>query len=523
MTPPSASNAQSPPRLSLKWAVAGILLLGILGRFIGLAREILIAGTFGTSSGLDAIYLGLSLPIALSIGIGSGISRALVPAGAAVPRSHLGGLLLQAIRQYRQIALRIALFFLLASPVLAWMMIPRGSPVGYESVTVAIALGGLGVVGACFAGCCIGLSNSHGRHFAASLTPLMHSVTVIVSVLLLSSWLGVYSLLVGVILAEWMQAIVLIPFVRGILAKVRFPGREALSTAQAIFWPSVILSMTGGLMTSIDRAFAAGLQEGSVSALSYADRLLNLPVMLIGLALQQPLYTRLARHAAERDPAAFERTLELGLRLLLLAGIPSCVLLTYLAEPLVGLLLQRGAFSPEATIQCATVLRGYAPGVVFLSMAPLLISAGLAGGKSWPVVFIYAGAMVLNGVLDAVFVGPYGLAGIALSTSCVAATAVLAMLALIAPRLMTHPRVLAVIVKAALVSCLYAAVLQLHATWFAPTGAGFADRLIQLVGGVLAAGLFAALPCLPFYRAELASLSRLAGRAAGNTKRRGPA
>jgi hypothetical protein len=117
--------------------------------------------------------------------------------------------------------------------------------------------------------------------------------------------------------------------------------------------------------------------------LSYADRLLYLPIGLIGMALATPLYTRLAHYARAKNTDGFESTMLLGLCASVALGVPLAAYSWGLAEPGIALVLWRGAFEATDVVTSAQALRGYAPAIVFLSMLPLAQSAAFAQGHHW--------------------------------------------------------------------------------------------------------------------------------------------
>lgn len=495
--------------------MGGVLFLGILSRLMGLVREMLVAGTFGTGEQLDAVLLGMALPVSLCLGLGGGIGRAMVPAGARLERAYLGGFFRQALRRFLMMVLPLTVILILSAPMWARLMVPEGSPIPVGAVVIAGAIGCLALLGTTFAGVCKGVSNAHARHVTAAVSPLFHNLFVIGSVLLLARDLGAYSLLIGVVLAEWGQVIPMYPFLRRVTARVKLPRAEIMASVQAILPPAIFLAMAAGLMGTVDRFFAASLEEGSVSALAYADRLMNLPVMLMGLALQAPLFTRLSRFAAEKDHRRFDFTLELGLRSLLLAGGPMVIVFAGLPEPVIRLLLERGAFTAADTAVTGVALRGYAVAILFQSMVPLLASASLALGSPWRIAGIYAVMIVLNAILDALLVEQYGLLGITMATSVVSALTVLAMTATVAPRVLTSASVWASLLftLASAAAGVVAAVLYMA---LAPRAeGGLLSSMLYLSGGLIVVGGITAALFGFRYLKEFRRLKALAGRAGG--------
>ncbi len=475
------------PLVPLQLAVGGLLIIGVLTRFFGLAREILVAALFGASAQLDAVFLGLAIPIALCLGLGGGLSRAIVPLGASISQRQLGGTMRIVGARALSVTLTISLIMAVGAP--AWSMILLIGADGTPRLTVmaAAVIGSLALAGGAFAGLAVGLANAQGRHFSASMTPVAYNVCMIVTILVLARPLGPLSVAAGIVAAEWGQVLALTPFLYRIRRYVAPPPRALLEKARRLFWPAVFISMAGGLMMTVDRAFAASLPARSVSALAYSERLLNFPVLLIGLALQQPLYTRLARFATSNWTRSFEETLAIGVRVLLLVGTPAALAVGFLAGPLIGLLLERGAFSGADTELSALAMRGYAPGIVFLAMIPLLLSAGLARGNPWRPAVVLLFAIGLNALLNSILIRYLGLPGIALASSIVALVSCVLLLLLLAPRVLLSRDLWRTVGIALLMACGGGLGLGVY-TMLMPALPGMAGQaLVLLLGGIVLA------------------------------------
>ncbi|MEQ8819765.1 MAG: lipid II flippase MurJ [Sumerlaeia bacterium] len=432
-----AASSSLPALPSLRRAASGVLLAGLLSRVVGLAREILIAQQFGVGADLDAVYLGLAVPMALTVGLGGGLARAAVPAGSALAGERLGGLL-------RHGTVRLMLWLAAPSVLLAasapmWVryLMLGDDPLPGRLVELSAIMAALTLLGGALGGFTVGLLNAQGRHAAAALNPAVYNLIVCGGLLLLAPRFGALALAMAVLLAEWVQVAWQWPFVRAIAGAIsRTGGADSWRTVQAVFAPAAVIGVATGANLAVDRAFASSLPEGAIAALSYADKLLNLPVGLVGTALAAPLFTRLSRAVAAGDEAGFARELLLGVRVLLLVGVPLAIGLGFFAEPIIGLLLARGAFGVEAVELSATALRGYGVAIPALTIAPLLVNAALARKKAWAVVVLIVGLVVLNAVADAALVRVAGLLGIAVATSLVAFVKVLVLAALVAPALL---------------------------------------------------------------------------------------
>jgi len=165
----------------------------------------------------------------------------------------------------------------------------------------------------------------------------------------------------------------------------------------------------------------------------------NLPAGLIATALATPLFTRLSRFRTQRRHDAYRDTLQVGIRLLLIAGAPAAVFLAWTSEPLIGLLLQRGAFDQRAVELSSAAFVGYAAGIPFISFSVLLMSAGLTVRNPWRIAWIMGWTTALNALLDWLLAPRFGVTGIAISTSIVAVVRSAWMLSGAGPELLRSP------------------------------------------------------------------------------------
>jgi len=153
----------------------------------------------------------------------------------------------------------------------------------------------------------------------------------------------------------------------------------------------------------VNTQIASHLGAGAVSWLTYADRLMEFPTAMLGVALGVVLLPQLSRAQASGDVKQFSSLLDWGLRLVLLLALPSAVALLLFAKPLVAVLYHYGAFKDADLAQTVFALRGY--GVGLLGLVSIKI---LAPG-------FYAAQDIKTPVLNAIFVPMFAQAGLALS------------------------------------------------------------------------------------------------------------
>ncbi len=216
----------------------------------------------------------------------------------------------------------------------------------------------------------MGTLNSNGRFLVPAVTPILFSVCVIGSVLLLHRRLGLYAMAVGVLAGGVAQIVAQIPqFTRsGFDFRPSFDFRnEHFRTIMRRWLPVVAASSVFAINQQISLYFASGLEDGSSSALANAVIFWQLPQGIFGVSIMTVLFPRMSREAAVDDRPALKRTLGFGIRGIVALLVPSSILLGMLGQEIVAMAFQRGNFELADTIRTAEVLAAYCFGMAGVS------------------------------------------------------------------------------------------------------------------------------------------------------------
>jgi putative peptidoglycan lipid II flippase len=157
-----------------------------------------------------------------------------------------------------------------------------------------------------------------------------------------------------------------------------------------------------------------------VSWLNYAFRLMYLPIGLFGVSIATATLPAVSRQSTERDSAAVRQTVSNGLSLMLMLNVPSMIGLIVLAQPIVRVLLERGAFTPTDTLATAAALQFYAFGLIGYSVVRILSPVFYAIGRNRTPVVVSVIAVLVNASLNFLLVRILGYRGLALGTSVAA-------------------------------------------------------------------------------------------------------
>jgi putative peptidoglycan lipid II flippase len=190
------------------------------------------------------------------------------------------------------------------------------------------------------------------------------------------------------------------------IIRLIIPGTIGLAATQVNIAVSTILATSQG--------------DGAVSWLSYAFRVMQLPLGLFGVAVAQATLPVISRQAAEDDHEGMAATLCRSIRLTSFINLFACFAILALAEPAIRILFERGRFSPSDTLATAIALRAYAVGLLFFCLVKIMGPAFYALDNTRVPVFASIVSVIVNIVLNLALIGPLGYWGLALGTGIAA-------------------------------------------------------------------------------------------------------
>ncbi|MDM4764682.1 murein biosynthesis integral membrane protein MurJ [Pelomonas sp. SE-A7] len=422
--------------MNLLRVASTVSVLTLASRITGLLRESLVAAFFGASALTDAFQVAFRIPNLLRRLFAEGaFSQAFVPVLAAT-RAKEGD---EATRELIDAVATVLVWALLltcilgvvGAPVLVWMLGAGLTEPGREASIVMTRwmfpyIGCMSLVALS-----AGILNTWRRFMVPAATPVLLNISVIGAAWLLvprlQTWgyQPIYALAIGVMLGGMLQLAVQWPALRrlGVLPRIGWrPSSVAAAWRQsgvrqvlAQMAPALLGVSVAQLSLMINTQISTFIGEGVATWVSLADRLMEFPIALLGVALGVVLTPQLSAAQAKGEGQGYSDLLDWGLRLVLLFGLPCAVALLVFPEPMVAVLYHYKKFKALDVENTARAVMGYGAGLMGLVAIKVLAPGYYAKQDTRTPVKIAVGVLVLTQLLNAVFVPKLGAAGLTLS------------------------------------------------------------------------------------------------------------
>jgi putative peptidoglycan lipid II flippase len=432
-------------------AAAVVSAATLASRILGFLRDLLIARLFGAGVATDAFFVAFRLPNLLRRLVAEGaISSAFIPVFTeyVTTRSRVDTLrMLRAVSGVMLLLLgTVTLLGVLGAPWIVRIMAPgffANPAVGDLTVRLArLMFPYLFLVG--LAALVMGVLNAHRHFLLPALSPVALNVGIIIGAVVLAPRLPepVFGLGLGVLLGGVGQLALQLPWlgIRGLLVPPRIALRHpAVRRVLTLMAPVVVGQSATHIGMVINTIIASFLAKGSISYLYYADRLIEFPLGVFGVAIATAVLPTLSEQAARRDQQALRETLSFSLRLATFISMPAAVGLFVLSEPIVRVLYERGRFGPVETAGTAAAVAMYALGIVGSTTAKISAQAFFALGDTRTPVKVAICSMAFNCAVAATLAGPLGHVGLALAVAGGATVNAIALTLLLRRRLPGRP------------------------------------------------------------------------------------
>ena len=473
-------------------------------RLLGMVRDVVQAHYFATGFAADAFVVATRIPTLLRDLFAEGaMSAAFVPTftrylekGGKPAAWRLGSLVINALLVVTGLLVVLGIIF--AGPITrlyttaAYQAIPGKLALTIQLTRVNMPFLLLIAVAAAY----MGMLNALRRFFVPAMSPTMYNVVfilctvVFVPVFTAVGIQPVMALSMGMLLGGVAQIVSQWPAIHAEGYRhewILTPKDQGLREVLLLMGPGS-LGVAAAQVNILVNTLLATKIEGAPSALSYAFRLMYMPVGIFGVSIATAAIPELARQAANKSHDQMRQTLSWGMRLMLVVSVPATVGLMALSTPIIELIYKGGKFNADSVFLVSQSLLYYAPGVVGYSLVKILSPSFYSMQDARTPVTVSVITILTNLVLNLALVRVLGFQGLALGTAIAANVNAGLLFVLLSRRLggLDTAHILGVLVRILTASAAMAA-----AAWFAEArlhllfpAEAFTSRLIRVFGAI---------------------------------------
>ena len=471
----------------------------LISRLFGFVRDLVLAMTFGASAPADAFFVAFRIPNIQRRILGEGaVSAAMIP----VYGEYLNTQSKEKTRNFASNLFNIQLFVLIASSLAIVVFAPyiimafapgfMDEPEKFNLTVMLTRWMGPYLILVGMSAFCMGILNTHGEFKLSAAAPILVNICMILGAWILSPFLEepILGLAIGVLVGGALQFLVQFPATlrKGLTLSNRFDWKDAgIIKVGKLMGPAFISFGVYEINLLVDTLLASLLAAGSVSYLYYANRLVQLPLGVFGVALGVALLPMLTGQAARKEIEELRETLAFGVRLVLFITVPASVGLILLSFPITNTLWERGEFLRATSEGTSMALIYYSVGLCAFAGTRVMVSAFYSFQDTKTPMKIGIYSMILNVGLAVILMGPLKHGGIALATSLSSIFNAGALVYLMRKRLgrMGGRSILRALIQLTLASTLMGMAVYFTTGWWFDPDAPLLQRLAILFGEIV--------------------------------------
>jgi len=384
----------------------------MVSRVLGLVRDQAISYAFGATAATDAFWVAFRIPNFMRRLFAEGsFSTAFVPVFTQVketrPHADLRELMSRVSGTLGGVLLVVTALGLIFTPQLTDLFV-HDDPVKYDLMVQLLRLTFPFLLFVSLTALAGGALNSFHRFAMPALTPVILNLCMIAGALWLAPRLHTPILALGwaILAAGILQLLFQVPSLAklDLLILPRWGWNHPdVRRVMTLMVPTLFGSSVAQINLLLDTVVAALLINGSQTWLSQADRFLELPLGVFGVALGTVILPSLSRHHVATDGAGFSRALDWGLRITLLIAVPAMFALMLLSEPLVATLFQHGKFTAFDTRMSSLSITALSFGLPAFALVKVLLPAFYSRQDTKTPVRAGVASLVLNMVFNGLF------------------------------------------------------------------------------------------------------------------------
>ncbi len=401
-----------------------------ISRLLGFVRDMIIATAFGTGLGAEAFVVSFKIPNLLRDLVAEGATNAaFVPIFSECRHKkpeEFWGLVSTVVCVMGMVLAALSILGVVFAPVIVRALAPGFiASADPQKLPLTIFLTRmmfpyLFLIG--LSALAMGVLNSLKEFTSSAVGPALLNISMIVTALFFEKTYGPVALVAGVLIGGALQLFFQIPPLlksgfRFHKPDIRHPYVKKIATLLLPRAFGSALYQINILEDSILASFEKVVGPGGQSALYYANRLFQLPLAMLGLAMAQAVLPTFSSQLAAGDTEAFKKTISMAVRSLLFVMVPAATGLIVLSEPIVRIIFEHGQFGAYSTSITSSALFYYSFGLISCAMIKIFANAFYAMHDTRTPVKLMLYSVIVNFVLSIVFMFPMKIGGLTFAST----------------------------------------------------------------------------------------------------------
>lgn len=359
-----------------------LTILMIISKALGLIREIAIAGFFGVTASTDAYFVAAGFVTNIFFGITAALSTVFLPyyiqSKKNKSKDELSVELSSLFSSLLVFSIIIILLLNLFAPVLVKLIAPTYTSQIFSETVLYLRIYSFSILFSLLTNMLTALFNAEKKYGFGAVASLIYSLTSIIFMLLLKELFGVASLVISIPVSFLIQLLILWINVRNyVRIKLTFNKIINLTVKKILFLmiPVLLSSATIQINQLLTRTIATGLDEGSVSILSYSSTLFNFVSTLVMTSFITVMFTEFSTAVKDNDIFRLNSLMTKGISVIIITLIPVSIITLIFSNDIVSVAYGRGAFDSDSVKLTAICLSIYAVAFVFDSIRNIFVKA----------------------------------------------------------------------------------------------------------------------------------------------------
>ena len=405
-------------------SAAMIAIFTLISKFLGFLREILIAYTYGSGYETDTYFLAMTATVIIMTTIGAALNTTLVPIFTEIDQKSSKEGKLKFLNNILNVVFLISIILALLGFILSPKIIKiLASGFKGEQFDLAVKLNRIGLPIVIFLGFTYvfsGYLHSSEIFGPPAIMGLPYNFVFIIFLVFFAKKDHIEGLMLASVIAASTQFLIQVPAIKyqGYRYSLDVNLEDPyLKKALLLVLPVMIGSAVQQINIIVDKTLASNLVDGSISALTYASRINDLIIAVFVMAITTVVFPMLAKAFSNENYSQVNKIMGLGINIILIITVPATIGMLLLAEPIIKIFFERGAFTEIATLMTSQALIFYSLGLVASSLRMLLNRVYYSFQDTRSPMINGITAVAANISLNLILVESMGHAGLALATS----------------------------------------------------------------------------------------------------------